>query len=88
MSSTNNTNRTITLEITPPHARVTLVDNLYASMTASTGSPAVDTHNCNISIEGGLVNLHFRDVYLCMSLADWHRVAVAVAGIEDSAVAS
>lgn len=86
MSETNNTNRTITLEVTPPQAVVTLTDPMYVSTTASTNSPASDTHRARIDVKDGEVHLHFHNTYLTMSLADWHRVAVAVAGIEDAAV--
>jgi len=88
VSTTKDTGRVLTIPVTQPDVRVELRDRLYASMTMSTDSPPSDTHRLSIKIgSDGEVGLHFDGVYLCMSRADWFRVAQGVNEALTSAVA-
>jgi hypothetical protein len=72
--------RVLTIPIRPAEATTILKDRLYASMSAATNSPELDTHELSVTIDDdGEINLHFRHIYICMSDGDWDRVVNAVA---------
>ena len=89
MSTTKDTERTITLNITPPDAVIKLQDPMYATVSASTGSFGPrDTHNVRIDVKDGEVRMHFEHAFITLSLADWQRVVAGVTGIVDAAVSA
>ncbi len=83
MSTDKDSERVITIPVTKPDMTVTLADPMYASVTVSTASHAVTTHECRITgIADGEVRLHFRDVFLVLSRDDWNHLASTVAQIK------
>ena len=55
-----------------------LRDRLYASVTASTDSLAQTDHRLSVNCDGNEINLHFYNLYLAVSPADWDRIVAAV----------
>jgi hypothetical protein len=88
VSTNKDTERTITLNITPPDAVIKLHDPMYATVSASTSSFPRDTHNVHINVKDDEVRMHFEHAFITLSLADWQRVVAGVAGIVDAEVSA